>query len=144
MVYLNYRNEYIWPPTKNDYISLKLFHLISLQFITFDHFLTIDLILRSVPKIFDISILRISLWLLEYHTFQYKSLSLFFSKILVCAITFAAHFLFSRFDICWVIKQKHKKCGKIYRHKSIHVSKPLRLLTNHSWQASRSIYNSHT
>ena len=73
-----------------------------------------------------------------------RPLSLFPSQILVCAMTFAAHFLFSRFDICWVIKQKHEKCGKIYRHKSIHVSKPLRLLTNHSWQASRSIYNSHT
>ena len=128
---------------KNDDKIFETFHLASLQIITFDHFLTIHLILRSVPEIFDISILRIGLWLFGNHSFQYKSLSLFPSQILVCAIVFAAHFLFSRFDICWAIKQKNKKCGKIYRHKSMHVSKPSRLLTNHSWQAWRSIDNSH-
>ena len=89
-------------------------------------------------------IVWVSLWLFGNHTFQYKSLSLFPSQILVCTTAFTAHFLFSRFDICWAIKQKQIKCGKIYRHKSMHVSKPSRLLTNHSWQAWRSIYNSHT
>ena len=88
--------------------------------------------------------LWVSLCLFGHHIFQYKSLSLFPSQILVCATAFAAHYLFSRFDICWAVKQKHKKCGKIYRHKSMHVSKPSKLLTNHSWQAWRSIYNSHT
>ena len=31
--------------------------------------------------------------------FKYKSLSLFPSQILVCAIAFSAHYLFLRFDI---------------------------------------------
>ena len=66
------------------------------------------------------------------------------SQILVCATAFTAYYLSSRYDICWDIKQKHKKCKKIYRHKSMHVSKPSRLLTNHSWQVWRFIYNNHT
>ena len=143
MVYLNYRNEHIWLLTRKWLHIFETFHLASLQIITFDHLWTIHLILRSVLEIFDISILRISLWLFGHHAFLYKSLSLFLSQILVCVMAFVAHFLFSRFDIYWAIKQKHKKCGKIYRNKSMHVSKPSRLLTNHSWQAWRSIYNSH-
>ena len=144
MIYLNYRNKHIWPPTRKWLHIFETFHLAYLQIITFDYFWTIYLILILVPKIFDISILRISLWLFGHHTFQYKSLSFFPSQILVCATSFVAHLLFSRFDIYWAIRQKHKKCGKIYRHKFMHVSKPSRLLTNQSWQVSRSIYNSHT
>ena len=144
MIYLNYRNEHIWPPTRKWWHIFETFHLASLQIITFDYFLIIHVILKSMPEIFDISILRISLWLFGHHTFQYMLPSFFPSQILVCATVFVAHLLFSRFDIYWAIRQKNKKCGKIYRHKSMHVSKPSRLLTNHSWQASRSIYNSHT
>ena len=44
VVYLNYRNEHIWPPTMITYD--EAFHLASLQFITFDHFESIHLILR--------------------------------------------------------------------------------------------------
>ena len=87
---------------KNDNISLKLFHLASLQFITFDHFWIVHLILRSVPKIYDISNLWISLWLYGHHTFQYKSLFLFPSQILVCAMAFAADYLFSFWDLHWL------------------------------------------
>ena len=87
---------------KNDNISLKLFHLASLQFITFDHFWTVHLILRSVPKIYDISNLWISLWLYGHHTFQYKSLFPFPSQILVCAMAFAADYLFSFWDLHWL------------------------------------------
>ena len=143
VVYINYRNEHIWPPTRKWLHIFEAFHLASLQFITFDHFWSLHLFLRWMPEIFDILIWWTSLWLLGTIHFQYKSLSLFPSQILVCVTAFAAHYLFSRFDICWDIKQKHKKCGKIYMHKSMHVSKPSKLLTNHSWQAWRSIYNTH-
>ena len=71
------------------------------------------------------------------------SLSLFPSQILVCATIFSAHYLFLRFDIGWAFKQKKKKSGKRYRHKSTHVSRSTKLLTNHSWQVWRSIYNNH-
>ena len=77
----------------------EAFHLASLQFIAFDHFLTIHLILRSVLEIFDISILWISLWLFGHHTFQYRSLSLFPNQILVYATAFATHYLFSFWDL---------------------------------------------
>ena len=40
-------------------------------------------------------------------------------------------------------KNKIKKKGKIYRHKFMHVSRSTKLLTNHSWQVWRSIYNNH-
>ena len=95
---------------------------------------------------FDISIWWSSLWLLGIIHFQYKLLSLFPSQILVCAMTFAAHYLFSFWDLYLLssLIKNNKKCGKIYRHKSMQVSKPSRLLTNHSWQVWRSIYNNHT
>ena len=58
---------------------------------TFDPFWIIHLILRLVLKIFDISTLRISLWLFKHHTFQkQKSLSLFPSQILVYTIGFCS------------------------------------------------------
>ena len=82
------------------------------QLITFNSLRTIHLILRSMPEIFDILILRVSLWHFRHHTFQYKSFFLFLSQILVCATVFAAHYLFSRFDIGWVITQKHERVGR--------------------------------
>ena len=97
---------------ENDYISWKLYFWLLLTHNFFDYLWTIHLILRLMPEIFDISFLRISLWLFRHHTFQYRSLSLFPSQILVCTMAFAAHYLFSRFDICWVIKQKHKGVGR--------------------------------
>ena len=148
VVYLNYRNEHIWPPTRKWLQILEAFHLAFAQIITFDLFEQYISFLRSVLEIFDISTLRVSLWLFEHHTFQFKiSLSLFPSQILVCAMAFAAHNLFFilRFTFGELFKQNHKnKGGKIYRHKSMQVSRPSRLLNNHSWQAWRSIYNNHT
>ena len=81
-----------------------------------------------------------------HHTYSYKSLSLFSSKILVCATVFAAHYLFSFWDLHWLssLSKNNKKCGKRYKHKSTHVLKPTWLLTNHSWQTWRLIYNNHT
>ena len=98
VVYLNYKNEHIWPPTRKWLHIFEAFHLASLQIITFDHFWTKHLFLRSAPEIFDISILRISLWLFGHHTFQYK-LSFFPSQILVCVTAFATHYLFSFWDL---------------------------------------------
>ena len=124
----------------------EAFHLASVQFIIFVHFESKHFILRSMPEICDISIWWTSLWLFGYHTFSYKSLSLFPSRILVCAMAFVAHYLFSFWDLHLLssLRKNNKKCEKIYRHKYMQVSKPSRLLTNHSWQAWRSIYNSHT
>ena len=109
-------------------------------------FLIYTSFLRSMPKIFDISIWWTSLWLLGIIHFQYKLFCLFPSQILVCATVFATHYLFSFWDLHLLssISENNKKCGNIYRYKSMQVSKPSRLLTNHSWQAWRSIYNSHT
>ena len=97
-----------------------------------------------MPKIFDISIWWTSLWLFGHHTFSYKSLSLFPSRILVCAMAFAARYLFSFWDLHWLSSlSKKKKSGKIYRHKSMQVSRTTKPLTNHSWQVWKSIYNNH-
>ena len=119
----------------------EAFHLASLQFITFDHFESNHLILRSMPEICDISIWWTSLWLFGRHTFSYKSFSLFSSRILVCAMAFAAHYLFSFWDLHLLssLSNKNKRVGR-----DTHVSKLTWLLTNHSWQSWRSIYNNHT
>ena len=61
---------------------------------------------------FEINAWNFLYFIFGHHTFQYKSHSLFPNQILVCAMTFAAHYLFLRFDICWAIKQKHKRVGR--------------------------------
>ena len=96
---LNYRNEHIWPPIRKWLHIFEAFHLASLQFITFNHFLSLHLFLRSMLEIFYISFLWVSLWLFGHHTFQYKSLSLFPSQKLVCARAFAAHYLSLLWDL---------------------------------------------
>ena len=92
----------------------EAFHLASLQFITFDHFESIHLILWLMPEIFDISIWWTSLWLFGHHTFSYKSFSLFPSRILVCATTFAARYLFSFWDLYILssLSNKNKRVGR--------------------------------
>ena len=55
-----------------------------------------------------------------HHIFSYKSLFLFLSRILVCAMAFAVHYLFSFWDLHWLSSlSKKKNSGKIYRHKSM-------------------------
>ena len=79
---------------------------------------------------------------LKNHTLYFRSLSLFPSWILVCAIGFCSSI---SLYIWWALFSKNKKIksGKIYRHKSIHVLRSTKPFTNHSWQVWRSIYNSH-
>ena len=92
----------------------EAFRLVSLQFITFDHFESKHLILRSMPEICDISIWRTSLWLFGHHTISFKSLSLFPSRILVFATAFAAHYLFSFWDLHLLssLSNKNKRVGR--------------------------------
>ena len=102
MVYLNYRNEHIWPPTRKWLHIFETFHLASLQFITFDHFLSLHLFLKSISEIFYISIWWTSFWLFGHHTFSYKLLSFFPNRILVCVTVFAAHYLFLFWHLHWL------------------------------------------
>ena len=113
VVYLNYRNDHIWSPTKM-ITTLWNFSFGFLQFITFDHFESIQLILRSMFEIFDISIWWTSLWLLGIKHFQYKLLFLFPSQILVYATAFAAHYLFSFWDLHLLssLSNKNKRVGR--------------------------------
>ena len=129
-------NDYIWWSFSFGFFTI---HNIWSFWINTTHFEQYISFLRSMPEIFDISIWWTSLWVFGHHTFWYKSLSLFPSRILVCATTFAAHYLFSFWDLHLLssLSKNNKKCGKIYRHKSMQVSKLLRLLTNHSWQVWR-------
>ena len=49
-----------------------------------------------------------------HHTYSYKSLSLFSSRILVCAMTFTAHYLFSFWDLHLLssLSNKNKRVGR--------------------------------
>ena len=102
VVYLNYRNENLWPPTWKWLQILEVFHLASIQIITFDHFWTIHLILRLVRKFFIFQYWEWAFGFLSIIHFNKKSLSLFPSQILVCAMAFAAHNLFSFWDLHFV------------------------------------------
>ena len=114
VTYLNYRNEHIWPPTRTWLHIFEAFHLASYN--------SWHLIILIFTSLFEIDVwnfwyfnLMIKPLVFGHHTFQHKSLSLFPSQILVCATTFSAHYLFSRFNIGWALKQKKKKvCGKRY------------------------------
>ena len=78
--------------------------------------------------------------------FNFRSLPIFPSRILECATGFCSSIsLFIwRFTFGELFLTKTKiKSGKIYRHKSMHVSRSTKPFTNHSWQVWRSIYNNH-
>ena len=100
VVYLNYRNKHIWPLTRKWLQILEAFHLASIQIITFDHFLN------------NTSHFEIGAWNFWYFNIENKplafwapyisikkSLSLFPSQILVCAMAFATHYLCSFWDL---------------------------------------------
>ena len=107
-------------PQENDYIRLKLFiwlltiHIIWSFWINTTYFEQYISFLRLMPEIFDISIWWTSLWLFGHHIFSYKSLSLFPSRILVCATAFAAHYLFSFWDLHLLssLSNKNKRVGR--------------------------------
>ena len=79
------------------------------------------------------------------HTLYFWPLSLFPSRILVCATGFCSSISLYiwRFTFGELFLAKKIKSRKIYRHKSMHVSRSTKPFTNHSWQVWRSIYNSH-
>ena len=85
--------------------------------------------------------------LLKNQTLYFWSLSLFPSQILVCATGFRSSISLYiwrfTFGELFLSKTKKIKSEKIYRHKSMHVSRSTKPFTNHSWQVWRSIYNSH-
>ena len=107
-------------PQENDYIRLKLFiwlltiYIIWSFWINTTHFEQYISFLRLMPEICDISIWWTSLWLFRHHTFSYKSLSLFLSRILVYATAFAAHYLFSFWDLHLLssLSNKTKRVGR--------------------------------
>ena len=74
--------------------------------------------------------------------FYFWSLSLFPSRILVCATGFCRSISLYIWRALFS-KNKKIKSGKIYRHMSMHVSRSTKSFTNHSWQVWISIYNSH-
>ena len=84
---------------------------------------------------------------LKNHTLYFWSLSFFPSRILVCATGFcnsiSLYIWRFTFGELFFEKTKKIKSGKIYRHKSMHVSRSTKPFTNHSWQVWRSIYNSY-
>ena len=89
----------------------------------------------------------IAFGLLMNHTLYFWLLSLFPSQILVCATSFyssiSLYIWRITFGELFLAKTKKIKSGKIYKHKSMHVSRSTKPFPNHSWQVWRSIYNSH-
>ena len=90
----------------------------------------------------NISHFEIGAWNFWYFNIENKSLAFWapyismkscFPFFLVCVMAFAAHYLFSFLDLHLLssLSKNIKKCRKIYRHRSMHVSKPTKLLTNH-------------
>ena len=122
VIYLNYRSMHIWPPTRLNNLTWRF---------------TFDSIIRSFWCFWHN---YISLWeclwiflldgiafgLLNNHALYFLSLSLFPSRILTCATRFCSSIsLFIwRFTFGELFLAKTKiKSGKIYRHKSMHVSR---------------------
>ena len=122
VTHFNYRSMHIWPPTRLDNLTWSV---------------TFDSIIRSfwhnylslweclLIFLFD----GIAFGLLNNHTlyFFFWLLSLFPSWILVCATGFCSSislFIWRfTFGELFLVKTKRIKSGKIYRHKSMHVSR---------------------
>ena len=122
VIHLNYRSMHIWPSTRLDNITWSF---------------TFDSIIWSFWSIWHN---YISLWecllillpdgtafgLLKNHTLYFWSLSLFPSRILVCVTGFCSliSLFIWRFTFGELFLAKTKiKSGKIYRHKSMNVSR---------------------
>ena len=128
MTHLNYRSMHIWPPTRLDNITWSF----TFDSIFFSH---------NIRSFWSFWNNYISLWewlliflldgiafgLLKNHTLYFCwSLSLFPSRILVCATGFCSSISLYiwrfTFEELFLVKIKIKS-GKIYRHKSMHVSR---------------------
>ena len=93
-------------------------------------------------------IFQIAFGFSKKHTLYFYLLSLFPIRILVCATGFCSSislyiWRFTFGELFLAKKKKKLKSGKIYRHKSMHVTRSTKSFTNHSWQVWRSIYNNH-
>ena len=125
VINLNYRNMHIWPPTKLDYITLKLFIWLHIL-----HNIWSFWIITSHCEIDAWNFWHFnwwaSLWLFGQHSSYFKSLSLFPTQILVCTTGFCSSislFIWRfTFKELFLVKTKIKS-GEIYRHKSMHVSR---------------------
>ena len=118
VIYLNYRSMHIWPSTRLDYLTWSItFDSIIRPFWSFRHNY---ISLWECLLIFLLD--GIAFGLLNNHTLYFWLFSLFPSRILVCATSFCN--LISIFIWRALFSKKQKiKSGKIYRHKSMHVSR---------------------
>ena len=118
VISLNYRSMHIWPPTRLDDLTLSFtFDSIIRPFWSFKHNY---ISLWECVLIFLLD--RIAFGLLNNHTLYFWSLSLFPSQILVCVTGFCSSISLFIWRALFSKKQKIKS-GKIYRHKSMHVSR---------------------
>ena len=99
VVYLDYKSERIWPPTRKWLQILEAFHLASLQIITFDHFEQYISLWDRCLKFLIFQYWEWAFGFLSTIHFNKRSLSLFPSQILVCAMAFVAYYLFSFLDL---------------------------------------------
>ena len=122
VIHLNYRSMHIWPPTRLNNITWSFtFDSIIWPFWYFWHNY---ISLWECLLIFLIDGIAFSL--LNNHALYFWSLSLFPSRILVCATGFCSSislFIWRfTFEELFLAKTKIKS-GEIYRHKSMHVSR---------------------
>ena len=142
VTHLNYRSMHIWPPIRLDNITWSFtFNSIIRSFWSFwNNYISF----WECLLIFLLD--GIAFGLLKNHTLYFWLLSLFSSWILVYATGFCSsisHYIWRfTFGELFLANQKIKS-GKIYRHKSMYVSRSTKSFTNHSWQVWRSIYNGH-
>ena len=120
VVYLSYRSEHIWPPTRKWLHKIETFHLASYNSYhliilnQYNSFWAIHLIFEIDAWNFWYFNLMNKFLAFGHHTFSYESLSLFPSRILVCATTFTAYYLFSFWDLHLLssLSNKNKRVGR--------------------------------
>ena len=127
VTHLNYRSMHIWPPTRLDYIiwSYTFDSNFNYNIWSFSSFWNNHLSLWEWYLIFHLD--EIAFGFLNNHTLYFWSLSLYLSWLLVCATGFcnsiSLYIWRFTFGELFLIKTKKIKSGKIYSHKSMHVSR---------------------
>ena len=126
MTHLNYRSMHIWPPTKLDYItwSFSFGSIFNHNIWSFWSFWNKHISLWEWCLRFHLDGIAFSF--LKNYTLYFWVLSLFPSWILVCATGYCSliSLYIWRFTFGELFLAKTKiKSGKIYRHKSMHVSR---------------------
>ena len=114
VTYLNYRSMHIWPPTKLDYILLKLFIWLHIHHNIWSFWINASHFEIDAWNFWHFNLMNkpLDFWGIKHF---HKSRFPFPSQILVCTMAFPAHYLFLFWDL-HLLSSLSKKNKRVERY----------------------------